>query len=238
MADNKPKLYFIPGTMCDPLIWSRIWPELEQDFQLQHLAIPADTDLPQLLDGLLQQINEDKANLVGFSMGGYLATCLAEKWPEKFDKVIVISNSPCQLPEAEMLQREQTINWLQKFQYRGMTEQKMQSMLAQSRANDTSIKQIMVQMEQNLGYPTLLLQLQATSKRTDKSEVLTAKQVAFSFCHGDEDKLVNKAWLSSITQEQNYPLLQVPDCGHMLPLEQPKALLGFILECVNAKNNS
>ncbi len=228
MAGNKPKLYFIPGTMCDPLIWSRIWPELKQDFQLQHVAIPAHNDLPQLLDGLWQQISEDKANLVGFSMGGYLATCLAEKWPERCNKVIVISNSPCQLPETEMIQREQTINWLQKFQYRGITEQKMQSMLAQSRANDTSIKQIIMQMEQNLGYPTLLQQLQATSKRTDKSDVLKAKQVAFSFCHGDEDNLVNKAWLSTIAKQQNYPLLQVADCGHMLPLEQSDKLIEFI----------
>lgn len=230
MADNKPKLYFIPGTMCDPLIWSRIWPELEQDFQLQHLAIPADTALPQLLDGLLQQICEDKANLVGFSMGGYLATCLAEKWPARFNKVILLSNSPCQLPEAEMIQREQTINWLQKFKYRGITEQKMQSMLAQSRANDTSIKQIIMQMEQNLGYPTLLQQLQATSKRADKSDVLKAKQVAFSFCYGDEDNLVNKAWLSAIAKQQNYPLLQVANCGHMLPLEQPQALVKLIID--------
>ena len=214
--------------MCDSMIWSRIWPELESSFELQHIVIPSETELPQMLDGLLQQISEQKAKLVGFSMGGYLATCLAELWPEKFSKVMVLSNSPCQLPEVEMTQREQTINWLQKFQYRGITEQKMQYLLAQSRADDASIKQVITQMEQNLGYPTLLLQLQATSKREDKSQVLSSKQVEFSFCHGDQDVLVNKSWLSNIAQSQNYSLLEVANCGHMLPLEQPEILVEFI----------
>lgn len=225
---SKTKLYFIPGTMCDHLVWSKIWPSLESQFELIHLPIPNEDNMTDVLSSLFPAFNEHKINLIGFSMGGYLATCLAEQSPSVFNKLLVISNSPCALPEAEVLQRKQTINWLERFQYRGITEQKAFGMLADKGNNRDALKRIIEKMEQNLGYDTLITQLKATSHRIDKSPFLASKQVDITFCFGDQDRLVNKAWLTTLAKDHNFTMQEVMDCGHMLPLEQPEFLIEFI----------
>ena len=224
----KPKLYWIPGTMCDQLVWSRTWPELEQEFELVHLTIPTEPSVDDIVMALSAQINESEINLIGFSLGGYLATCLAEHFPNKVANLLVISNSPCPLPEAEIQQRKQTINWLEKFAYRGVTEQKINTMLAASRADDIGLKQVIMKMEENLGYDTLLPQLKATSNREGKSEFISNTSTQISFCFGDEDRLVNHTWLTQVAQQNDCQLFKVENCGHMLPLEQPQILVSVI----------
>lgn len=225
---NKPELYFIPGTMCDPLIWSKIWPELSSQFELIHLPIPDEDNIDDLLSSLSASLPQEQVNLIGFSMGGYLATCLAEQAPRRFTQVLVLSNSPCALPEAEMTQRKQTINWLERFQYRGITKQKALSMLAQSPSDSDELLSIIAKMEQNLGYDTLLTQFKATSYRSDQSAFLATNKTKLGFCFGDQDKLVNKPWLHSLAKQHGFDAIEVPNCGHMLPLEQPESLISVI----------
>lgn len=225
---NKTKLYFIPGTMCDQLIWSKVWPSIEQQFELIHLPVPDEDNIENVLSSLLPAFQEDNVNLIGFSMGGYLATCLAEFRPNMVNNLLVISNSPCALPKDEILQRKQTISWLERFQYRGLTEQKAFSMLAANNVDRESLKGIMETMEQNLGYDRLIRQLKATSQRIDKSQFIASKQTNITFCYGDQDKLVDTAWLVALAQEHDLQALEVKSCGHMLPLEQPDRLVEVI----------
>lgn len=225
---EKTKLYFIPGTMCDPLIWSKVWPKLESQFELVHLPIPNEDNIEAILSSLLASFEEPSVNVIGFSMGGYLATCLAERQPQMFNRVLVIANSPCALPDAELQQRKQTISWLTRFQYRGITEQKAQSMLADNVDKPNELIEIIESMEQNLGYDTLLTQLEATSFRLDKSSFLKSKKVSMSFCYGEQDKLVNRIWLQSLAEQFGLTTHQVAHCGHMLPLEQPEQLVQII----------
>ena len=226
----KPTLYFIPGTMCDSLIWSHIWPALKPDFDLVYLPIPSETELSALLSSLLATLNEAQApvNLIGFSMGGYLATCLAEHNPSLIKRVLVLSNSPCRLPEAELRQRQQTLNWLTKFQYSGITEQKINQLLAKHNQHNAEIIALIKTMEQNLGYEQLLTQLTATSNRDDKSKFIAQCATHFTFCYGDEDKLIDRQWMKQLAAHQHINSKMLNNCGHMLPLEQPTQLIELI----------
>jgi pimeloyl-ACP methyl ester carboxylesterase len=211
--------------MCDQLIWSKVWPSLESQFELIHIPIPSEDNIDTLLSSLSASMPEQDINLIGFSLGGYLATCLAELKPERFNKVLIVANSPCALPDEEMQQRLQAINWLKRFPYRGITQQKVNSMLAEQVSDRAGLTSIIEQMEQNLGYHRLLEQLQATSHRLDKSSFLASKQSRFQFCFGDEDKLVQKEWLTQLALEHGIVATEVSNCGHMMPLEQPERLV-------------
>lgn len=223
----KTTLYLIPGTMCDPLLWSYIKPELEKQFELIHLTIPVENDIELVLTGLQAQLPNEPVNLLGFSLGGYLATCLAEITPKRFARLMIVSNSPCQLPETEIKQRQQTIKWLRQFPYSGITDKKIEQMLARENKKNAAIKSIIKTMEQNLGYDCLLRQLQATSERQDKSSVMVNSTIDWHFCFGDEDNLVNFDWMEQIAK-QGCNTYQIANCGHMLPLEQPQALVELI----------
>ena len=213
--------------MCDPLLWSYIRPELEKQFEFIHLAIPVVDDFESVLSGLQAQLPDEPVNLLGFSLGGYLATCLAELRPDSFKRLLIVSNSPCKLPDAELSQRLQTIKWLSQFPYSGITDKKIEQMLALEHKGSVAIKSIIKTMEQNLGYDCLLKQLTATSERQDKSAEIVSSKIDWHFCFGDEDNLVNFDWMEQIAK-QGINTYQVAKCGHMLPLEQPQALVALV----------
>lgn len=220
----KPTLYFIPGTMCDHGIWSKIWPELQHHFELIHLPVPTQYEFTDLLQQLLSLLPNEKVNLIGFSMGGYLAACIAQQKPEWIERLLVISNSPCALPLEEIQQRQQTLNWLNSFQYAGITEQKINQMLAQAHQQDQALKQLIRDMELRLGYDRLVQQLTATTERVELTELVN--QPNSHFCYGDEDQLINASWLEQKVAPSH--LHQFKQCGHMLPLEQPELLVELI----------
>ena len=215
--------------MCDQLLWSKVWPSLESQFELIHIPIPSEDNIDALLSSLSASMPEQDVNLVGFSLGGYLATCLAELTPSRFNKVLVIANTPCALPDEEMQQRSQTINWLKRFPYRGVTQQKVNSLVAKKVSGLAELTSIIGQMEQNLGYHRMLEQLQSTSYRQDKSSFLAAKQTQFQFCFGDEDRLIQREWMAKLTLEQGITAIEVDNCGHMMPLEQPDKLIAITI---------
>lgn len=216
--------------MCDQLLWSKIWPSLKSQFELIHVPIPSEDNIDDLLSSLSTSLPAQDVNLVGFSLGGYLAACLAELKPSRFNKVLVIANTPCALPDDEMQQRLQTINWLKRFPYRGITQQKVNSLLANKVTDREELTSIIERMEQNLGYHRLLEQLQSTSYRLDKSSFLASKQTQFQFCFGDEDKLIQREWITQLTLEHGITAIEVSNCGHMMPLEQPEKLVEIASE--------
>lgn len=213
--------------MCDPLLWSYMRTELEQQFDLVHLVIPVADELEAVLSGLQSQLPEEPVNLLGFSLGGYLATCLAELLPTRFNRLLIVSNSPCKLPDSELKQRQQTIKWLSQFPYSGITDKKIEQMLALDNRANLEIKSIIKTMERNLGYDCLLKQLTATSDRQDKSSVISNSKAQWHFCFGEEDNLVNFDWIQQII-EQGVNVYNIANCGHMLPLEQPSELVNII----------
>lgn len=216
--------------MCDQLIWSKVWPSLESQFELIHIPIPSEDNIDVLLSSLSASLPDQEVNLIGFSLGGYLATCLAELKPNRFNKVLVVANSPCPLPDEEIRQRRQTINWLERFPYRGITQQKVNDILAKAVKNRRELTSIIEQMEQNLGYHRLLEQLKATSHRQDKAPFIASKLTRFQFCFGDEDKLVQTSWLTQLALEYDITAIKINNCGHMMPLEQPEKLVEIISE--------
>lgn len=213
--------------MCDPLLWSYMSTELEQQFDLVYLVIPEVNELGAVLSGLQAQLPDEPVFLLGFSLGGYLAACLAELSPNSFSRLLIVSNSPCKLPDSELKQRQQTIKWLSQFPYSGITDKKIEQMLALENRDNLEIKSIIRTMEQNLGYDCLLKQLTATSDRQDKSNVISSSTAQWHFCFGEEDNLVNFDWIEQITKQGNQ-VYTIAKCGHMLPLEQPKELVKII----------
>ena len=87
-------IYFIPGTMCDERLWLPLWHELQKTAQpplnLIHLEIPQYNTIDKIVTHLAKQIIKDDSLLVGFSLGGYLASALAIKYPDKIKKLLLL----------------------------------------------------------------------------------------------------------------------------------------------------
>lgn len=214
-------LYAIPGTMCDQQLWQFLRPQLEP-LPLVHLPIPSADSVPALVEALLAQLPDTPVDLLGFSLGGYLAAALAVAAPDRFARVMIAANSPCALPAEEVKQRRQLLSWVQRQGYGGLSERKIAQMVAPANLANRAITDCMRAMDRRLGQAALVTQLSATSERPDLFTPLAALGAKVSYCYGELDQLVNRDWMAAMARHA--PVCELPGAGHMLPLEAPALL--------------
>lgn len=181
-----------------------------------------------MLEHFQSTIRSEKLNLVGFSLGGYLATYFAIKLPSQVEKLFVISNSPTALPDQELKQRESTLSLIGKHGYTGMGRSKAASMLDPENQTDEIIESILA-MDRALGADELTSQYRYTSKRLNLAENLAnfPKPAHFYFSQGDP--LVNPTWLNRLSNKNaNISTTCTQGSGHMLPMEKPRELASLI----------
>ncbi|EAQ64548.1 putative hydrolase [Marinomonas sp. MED121] len=219
----KTKLYLIPGTMCTQQLWQFLLPLLSDEFELCYLTIPNKMSLDDISDHLVAQFKEDRVNLLGFSLGGYIASLVASRFPERLDKLMVLANSPCALNADELSLRKQTVSILKRFGYKGMPRVKAEALLAEKSALHIDL---ILEMDKALGADTLLSQLENTSLRDDLMQPLLALDCDVRFIYSQKDSLINLAWMQEFNGLAGHKMSQkmVAGSSHMLPLEEPSMI--------------
>ena len=216
----KTKLYLIPGTMCTEQLWQFLLPSLSDEFELCYLTIPNKMSLDDISDHLVAQFEEDRVNLLGFSLGGYIASLIACRFPDRLNKLMVLANSPCALNSEEISLRQQTLSILRRFGYKGMPRVKAEALLAEKSALHIDL---ILEMDKALGADTLLSQLENTSSRDDLMQPLLALDCDVRFIYSQKDNLINLAWMQELKALAGHKMSQkmVAGSSHMLPLEEP-----------------
>lgn len=110
--------------MCNEKLWAYMLPHLDASLELVYLTIPLNKNFDELALHYKNIIGEEPVYLVGFSLGGYIATYFAMLYPERVAKLFVISNSPTSLPAKELHQRTNILKYAQTYGYHGMSRKK------------------------------------------------------------------------------------------------------------------
>lgn len=229
--------------MCNEQLWKKLVPYLETQFDLVHLPIPNVDNVDEMLTTLLAALVEEKVQLVGFSLGGYLAAYLASKYPEKIARLFVIANSPCSLNTDELQQRTDILAWVNQHGYSGISQKRALAMLdnpsneGASIDHEQRVKQAIytiVTMDKDLGESVLIQQLTSTSHRKDLTDELSKVNSPIVFYCSEKDPLINQQWLKHFCHNnKNAHATIVPGSCHMLPLEYPQALANSIIDWAN-----
>lgn len=227
-------IYFIPGTMCDERLWLSVWQLLNEqyssDCQLVHLAIPNDGNMTDVVAAMTKKIVADDAILVGFSLGGYIASAIALNVPKIIRHLVVVSNMPQNLPDAEIKQRKRTMTWIAKHGYSGIPNKRIEDLLhpeIKQLKNDVfeASKRTIISMDKDLGVDVLLHQLNVSMSRPSLLKSLSDLMLSITFLVGDEDALVDIPTLEQeLGSAERINIINVENTGHMLPLESPAAL--------------
>ena len=243
------KLYLIPGTMCDERLWSAVKPYLPKAIELVHLPIPAQKSFSEiasyysaLFDSTLAE--QEKVSLVGFSLGGYIASYFASLNPDRVDRVFVISNSPTNLPLTEVNERNEVLSFVEQHGYHGISRKRITHLLDDESHTDSQINRFIAlisAMDKQLGQQALISQYQHTSIREDLASQLNAACFPIHFYCSERDPLVNAKWFNRLNltkQIHDVPqdkksekrLITTPGSGQMLPLEKPQELAHYLLQ--------
>ena len=227
------EIYCLPGTMCDHRLWGFTQKALGRFATLHHIVLPMEDTLESMVDALAKILPDKPIGLLGFSMGGYLASRFAVKYPERINRLMVLSNTATGLLNSERKQREVALNWVSTQGYRGIPRKKAMAMLGAHNQSNEVLVRLIQDMDKALGEPVLVQQLKSSLDRPDVLSNLDKVRFPVCFALGQEDGLVSKEAIDQIKNTAGIEV-RMAACGHMLPLEQPDWLANLITEFYSA----
>ena len=228
--------------MCNEKLWTKLLPFLEDainnDVEFVHVKIPKDMCFLELSEYLNDYFEEERVSIIGFSLGGYISAHFTTSYPKRVEKVFIIANSPCALYPDEEKQRQEIVEYVKRFGYKGMSKTRAAQLFDSSTWTESQLEQlinIMINMDAELGESEFKSQMRCTTKRFDLFEQLIDSQVQLTFYYSEHDSLVNTAWLEKLQQASSKcSIICSLGASHMLPLEKPRELSGNILNWLSS----
>ncbi|WP_438864684.1 alpha/beta fold hydrolase [Neptunicella sp.] len=221
---TNPPLVFLPGTLCDERLWMKLWQQMDIP---ERRYVPLQwAETREQMTGLTDYaIGGDKVHLIGFSMGGFIATQVALQQPQNIASLTLIGYNSAGLESAEIQQRHSIIQALDKGQFKPMSDTRLSQFVYSAGQHYSSAVQTVRAMEQDLGGSVLKYQLKATSSRSDFNAQLASAPFAVNIIAAAQDNIAPLSQLQAMHQQlPNSRLYVIEQCGHMLPLEAPEQL--------------
>ena len=229
----REKIYFIPGLMTDIRLWSKALPLLKDDFEIIHIPIPSSTDFDEIVDILNKEFKEDKINILGFSLGGYIASYFTCKYPQRVKRLFTVAATPGTTSKVELERREKKLVDFENSSEFGLELEKAIMLLEEQNQNDLSLAQTMVDMFNDLGRDTFLTQLKSTFNRVDLFDKLKDKTIPMHMLYSSNDRLLDLEALDKLhNQKHNIKLIKRDGTSHNIPLEFPELFASSVKEWI------
>ena len=229
----REKIYFIPGLMTDIRLWSKALPLLKDDFEIIHIPIPSSTDFDEIVDILNKEFKEDKINILGFSLGGYIASYFTCKYPQRVKRLFTVAATPGTTSKVELERREKKLVDFENSSEFGLELEKAIMLLEEQNQSDLSLAQTMVDMFNDLGRDTFLTQLKSTFNRVDLFDKLKDKTIPMYMLYSSNDRLLDLEALDKLhNQKHNIKLIKRDGTSHNIPLEFPELFASSVKEWI------
>lgn len=223
----------IPGFMCDHTLWQAIQPELQQWGPLQFASITQDSDIGAMAERILLQLPA-RCDLIGFSLGGYVARRIAVLAPERVRRLVLLNTSARASTAAELAANQQQIRMLQTFPFRGQTRNALMRALHPQRP-DAALLDHLQQMSLSLGAEVFMRQLSIV--RADGHDELRRITCPVLVIASRDDQMRSLQEADNMLAAlPNGRLRIIGDCGHMSPLERPVQLLQLLQVFLQAES--
>ncbi len=229
----KEKIYLIPGLMTDERLWKRVQPLLKDDFELVYLQIPMTSDFDEINEYLLKEIKEDDINLLGFSLGGYIASYFTLKYPKKVKRLFNLASTPSGSSSKDDKRRKQKIKDVDEKGFEPLSIQKAKSLVEVKNQDDEDLINTIIDMFTSLGKENFKTQLNCTLNRVDLFDRLIKLDKTIYFFYSKDDRLLTKDSLQRLENENhNMKVISREGTSHNISLEEPNLLVEKIREWI------
>ncbi|MGM0520004.1 MAG: alpha/beta fold hydrolase [Campylobacterota bacterium] len=218
----REKIYFLPGLMTDERLWKRVQPFLEKEFELVYLKIPMTSDFEKINQILYKQIEDENINLVGFSLGGYIATNFTLAYPNKVKRLFNLASTPSGSSSFDNKRREQKIKDVEQKGFEPLTTKKAKSLVEEKNQDDEDLINTIKDMFYELGSDNFKIQLQCTLNRVDLFDKLIKLDKPIYFFYSSDDRLLTKESVKRLESENHkMKIVSREGTSHNISLEEP-----------------
>lgn len=226
MTSASPPIVCVPGFMLDADLWADMLPSLSPR-EVIHADPGAATSLGDMARRTLAAA-PPRFDLLGFSMGGYVAREMARRAPDRTRRLVLIATSARpDTPEQARVKRaaaEATLSDAASF--RGISRAAVRRSLGPDRENDTAMVERIVRMGTRLGGGTFARQ--SRFARYSDQDRLGEIACPTLIVAGRHDRLRGLDEAEELRAGIPGSRLAVLSAGHMLPLETPRSLATLI----------
>lgn len=221
--DNEP-LLLLPGLLCDAALWQH---------QTATLADIADVRVPDLsgsdrIGALAQSVlaqAPETFSLAGLSMGGYVAFEILRQAPDRVRRLALIATTAGPDPSAKTAERQALVDLARTGEFRGVTRRLLPQLVHAEHVGDAVLAETIFAMAERLGRDTFILQERAIMNRPDSRRDLGLIHCPTLVVCGRQDLLTPLAASREMAEKvRRAALVIIEDCGHLPPLEQPRAM--------------
>lgn len=218
---------FLPGLGCDQNLFSNQLDVLKSKYTTQVIICDARDKMSDHINFVLERTPE-KFSLVGHSFGGWIAQWLAIKAPERISNLILIGTGTGKLTPA----LEEIFIEMKTFFERNLASEFFKKinplLMHESKKEDRSLQDLINKMQSDFSIEKLLNQVYTDLEAKDTSDHLENIKCKTLLIHGKQDAFYSKdmQFLKNKILHSNY--IEINDCGHMVPLEQPVAVTALI----------
>ncbi len=186
--------------------------------------------MAEVVAGLIGELGEAPADVVGLSMGGYVAFALWERHPQLVS-TLVLSNTRATADSDEGRAGREAQAVAVVSEGRGPLATKLVDALL-SPAADLTAKARLRTMVESTPVETIVASLRGMAERPDRTELLGSITVPTLVVAGEEDGLIPPLDMHELAAAiSGSEFVIVPGAGHLPPIERPEAfteiLLGF-----------
>lgn len=212
-------IVLVPGFMLDETLWD----EVVAAFPPERPVIRASLQGQATMEEVVTRIGDaapPRFVIVGFSMGGYVARDVVQRFPDRCAGLILIATSLRLDTPAQLASKQAALGALAGGDYRGVSRQSIRRSLHPAHASDGDLVERIHAMSVRLGRETFASQLVL-----DRAPANTPPGCPTLIIAGSEDPLRSLGEAGEMQRAIPGSQIEiVEDTGHMIPLEQPEAL--------------
>ncbi|PID20954.1 alpha/beta hydrolase [Sporosarcina sp. P3] len=235
MSQYVENLVLIPGLNNTKQAWSGVMEALPASVNKYAVDVPAMTDINQIAEELLNTLPET-FHLAGHSFGGFIALAMLEMAPERISGLSLIgTNANAEKEEVREL-RKKAIARALSGEYEEMISAASHRTFHPDNLGNEDLQILRKQMIEDYGVERYAAHAEATMNRPDRSKILTEVDIPYLFVSSIDDIIVP---LESTKEMLQYApkaeFVIIENSGHLIPLEQPKALAVEMLPWLEKK---
>lgn len=211
----------ISGFMADETLWDEVTPELADFAPVIPLALREGETIVAMAMALLPSL-PDRFHLVGFSMGGYVAREIVRMASDRVESLVLVATS-ARGDTEEMIRQRRSALRSPPERFKGLSRPAIQSSLHPNLRDDAGMLARVRDMGVRLGGHVFHRQsFIAREGDLDRLDGITVPTLIISADHDALRSDIEQRELENGIAGAEHTT--ITDTGHMIPLEQPKAL--------------
>lgn len=232
MAFNTDAILLLPALLCDSRLYKSVINHFAEGVEVSVADTQADDNLADMAARAIENM-PDRFAIVGNSLGGYLALEIATRVPHRISHLALIgTNAHADSTEARK-KRMQAIKLADRGKFTAFVDGYVESALSEN--NRMRHAPLMREMARDLGADVLVKQQRAIMERASREASLCDIAVPSLVMFGREDTLADHAHQQEMAKRlPNCRYVEVPKCGHLVPLEAPAMLTTALAALISA----